>query len=108
MAYCTYTEVRRIIDTSLEDADITAIIVLADAEIDARGLDALPDNVKKLISMLISASIITLRDPATKSIAEYREDKLDAVGWRELAENQINRMSSAGELPFLTTNEPID
>ena len=108
MAYCTNTEVRLIIDTSHTDDEITAIIVLADAEIDARGLDGLADNVKKLISMYISASIIALRDPSSKSIGEYREDKLNAAGWREVAENQIKRMSAADELPFLTHNEPIE
>lgn len=105
MANCTEDDVRVVIRTTLLDAEVTSLIVLADAEITARGLDTRTSDVKKLISMLITASIISMRDPASRSIGEYREDMLKPEGWRQLAEDQIRR---TGELPFVSVNDPIE
>lgn len=91
MANCTYTEVRRIIDTSLEDTDITALIVLADAEIAERNMSG-NSNIKKTISMLLTASLCAAQDPETRSIGEYSESTKTAEEFRALAETYITRI----------------
>jgi len=105
MPNSTSSDIRLIIDSGLTNDEITAIIVLADAEMTARGLDEGASNIKKLISMLITASLCALRDPASKSIGEYTESKLSAEGWRSLAENYISHLV---DIPFLVANDPID
>jgi hypothetical protein len=105
MVNCSAADVRLIIDTSLTDGNIGSLITLADAEMTARGLDEGASDVKKLISMLITASLCAMRDPATKSIGEYTEAKLNAEGWRNLAETHISHLV---EIPFLAVNDPID
>ena len=105
MANCEDSDVRLIIDTSLTDGNIGSLITLADAEMTARGLDEGASDIKKLISMLITASLCALRDPASKSIGEYTESKLNAEGWRNLAENYISHLV---EIPFLAVNDPIE
>jgi hypothetical protein len=94
-----------IINTSLTDTNIGSLITLADAEMIARGLDEGTSNIKKLISMLITASLCALRDPASKSIGEYTEAKLNAEGWRKLAEDRI---SCLVEIPFLAVTDPVE
>lgn len=105
MVYSTYTDVRRIIETSLADVDVTALIVLADAEIDARGLNSRPTNVVKLISMLITASLIAIREPSSRATDGVSESYMSAQDWRKQAEDQITR---SGDLPLIVYTEPID
>ena len=104
MAYCTYDEVRTVISTSLEDADITALIVLADAEINARLLHNRNSNVRKLISMYLTASIIALREPQTASTGGISHVTMGAKDWREMAESLIKR---SGEPPIIVANDPL-
>lgn len=89
MANCVLGEVRLIIETSLSDANITALIVLADAEITARSMDSRPANVLKTISMFLTAAIIAGRDPKSYGLGEYRQTSMTAMDWRGVAEKQI-------------------
>ena len=66
-ANCTYTQVRQIINTSISDSDITALIALSDAEISDRGLTGLSASALQEISMLLTAEKIVLRDPKTRA-----------------------------------------
>ena len=84
MANCTFTDVRRIISTDLQDSDITELITLADEEITNREV---AKNLK-LVSMLFTASYIAVRDPESRGIGEYREANTPNA-WRELAEKVI-------------------
>ena len=69
-ANCTYTQVRQIINTSVSDSDITALIALSDAEISDRGLTGLSASALQEISMLLTAEKIVMRDPKTR-VAYY-------------------------------------
>jgi hypothetical protein len=93
MPFCTYTDVRRIIDTGLEDADITSLIIQADAEITERDIDG-GANIEKTISALITASLIGLKDPKSRGAGEYSESTRDPQDWRNQAEILISRINA--------------
>jgi hypothetical protein len=89
MAYCTASDVRLIIHTSLTDAEIGGIIELSDAQIDRRlGPRDASDKVVKKLSMLLAAMTIKQRQPRSVAAGEYREDTGDVVDvWsREIEE----------------------
>ncbi len=89
MAYCTASDVRLIIHTSLTDAEIGGIIELSDAQIDRRlGPRDASDKVVKKLSMLLAARTIKQRQPRSVAAGEYREDTGDVVDvWsREIEE----------------------
>ena len=107
MVYCTYTDVKRIIDTTLADADITALIVLADAEITARGLTTLSSDVLKTISMYLTADMIQSETVASGSIgALSAQSPPPPPNWRKRAEKLIG-MCLAGTPPIYVSNDPV-
>jgi hypothetical protein len=80
VAYCTASDVRLIIHTSLSDSDIASIIDTSDAQIDRRiGAQSPSDNAVKKLSMLITAKIIKARQPRSVAAGEYREDSGDVM-----------------------------
>ncbi|HUV53890.1 MAG TPA: hypothetical protein VMW03_01650 [Candidatus Krumholzibacteriaceae bacterium] len=80
MAYCTASDVRRIIHTSLTDSEITSIIEMSDAQIDKRlGAQSPSDKVVKKLSMLLTAKTIKGRQPRSVAAGEYREDSGDIL-----------------------------
>ena len=86
MAYCTASDVRLIVSTSLTDAEISSMIMMSDAEIDKKigSQDASNEFVKKL-SMLLTAHSIKTRQSKSVAIGEYREDTGDVLsGFDEL------------------------
>lgn len=93
MANCVEDDVRRIIDTVLADADVTALIVQADAEISERDINA-SNGVLKTISMLITASLIGLKDLKSRGVGEYSESTRDPQDWRNQAEILIVRINA--------------
>jgi len=98
MPYCTADEVRRIIDTGLDDDEITPIIAIADAEIDERNIDVSP-NVRKQLSMLIAASLLSMNDTGARAVGEYQEKARGYPQWRKLAEDLIaNTRTPKGRL----------
>ena len=50
------------------DADITGMITLADAEITGRGFDSKTANLRKQLSMLLTAEMIAGKHPASISM----------------------------------------
>jgi len=104
MPNCTYTDVRRIIDTELADADLTALIVLADQEITTRQMTGRAANILKMISMYLTASMVAMRDPYIRSIGDFRDQKLSGKDWRDLAHDLIRR---TGPSPYVIANEPL-
>jgi hypothetical protein len=98
MVYSTYTDVRRIIDTGLEDADITALIVQADAEMLEREMSFTTTNMKT-ISALITASLIALKDPESRGVGDYSEKVRSPQEWRDAAEGLAERLIKIGAEP---------
>ena len=92
-ANCSCTQVRQIINTSVSDSDITALIALSDAEISDRGLAGLSASALQEISMLLTAEKIVLRDPKTR-VAYYTVEVglNDAV---KFASAELMRLSAA-------------
>ena len=80
MAYCTASDARLIIHTSLSDSDIASIIETSDALIDRRiGAQSMSDKAVKKLSMLITARTIKARQPRSVAAGEYREDMGDVM-----------------------------
>jgi len=80
MAYCTSSDVRLIIHTSLSDSEITSIIETSDAVIDKRiGAQSSSDKAVKKLSMLVTARTIKARQPRSVAAGEYREDSGDIM-----------------------------
>jgi len=80
VAYCTASDVRLIIHTSLSDADIASIIETSDAQIDMRlGAQSSSDKIVKKLSMLLTAKTIKARQPRSVAAGEYREDSGDIL-----------------------------
>jgi len=88
MVYSTYTDVRRIIDTGLEDADITSMITGADQELRDRDISGSALTMKT-VSALITASMIAFRDPRSTGVGDYSESNRDPKDWRDEAERII-------------------
>lgn len=113
MANCTATEVKIIIDTGMSDADVGSLITLADLEISSRSLV----NNLKLISMLISASLVALRDDKSRLSGAYAARAGGEFGYsyslsaylRKMAEDLIRRGESgtSGGVPLYVWNDPI-
>lgn len=104
MAYCTYTDVRRIITTDLADADLTALIVLADEEIDVRLLNTRSTNIKKRISMYLTADMAVNTDPPMVTVGGVTIQSHRDDSWRRKAEAFI---LNTGDLPIEIKNDPL-
>jgi len=89
MAYCTASDVRLIVNTTLTDLDITSIIDMSDAEIDRRIGAQTADSLIKKLSMLLTAHTIKTRQPKSQAIGEYREDAGDVL---KVWEREIDRI----------------
>ncbi len=98
---------RLIIDSTLTDANITALITLADAEITGRYITSVSRTagILKLISMYLTASYISMRDPHSRSVGRYREQVASAKDWMALANQKINDTSP---IPRIAMNVEID
>jgi len=93
MAYCTASDVRLIINTTLPDDEIGSIIVMSDAEIDRRiGAQSASDKLIKKLSMLLTAHTIKTRQPQSQAIGEYREDAGDVLQVWEMEIERIYRL----------------
>jgi hypothetical protein len=90
LAYCTASDVRLIVSTSLTDTEISSIITMSDAEIDKRigNQDTLDKLIKKL-SVLLTAHAIKTRQSRSLAIGEYREDAGNVL---EVWEREIERI----------------
>ncbi len=106
-ANCTYTQVKQIVNTSISDSDITALIALSDAEIADRGLSGLSASALQEISMLLTAEKIVMRDPKTRAAYYTVEAGLNdsikfasAEDYRAAAERRISSAEATQGLPI--------
>jgi len=88
VAYCTASDVRLVVETSLTDTQISSIIEMSDAEIDGRlGSQDSSDKLVKKLSVLLTAHTVKTRQPASVAVGEYREDAGDVLGaWEQKIE----------------------
>lgn len=88
--YCEPDHVRTVINTTLADDQIAAIIEMSDAEIDRRiGTQPTSDRLIRKLSMLLTAYVVKTRQPQSQAIGEYREDAGDVL---EVWEREIERI----------------
>ncbi len=94
---------RLIIETSLSDSDIEALVEMSDAEIDGRiGAQSPSDKLVKKLSALITASAVKTRQPQAVSIGEYREETGSVL---EVWEREIRRIYRLKGTPAVKGSE---
>jgi len=93
VTYCTASDVRLIVETTLTDDELDRLIEMSDAQIDRElGAQQETDNLVKKLSMLLTALTVRSRDPESFAVGEYREQAGDpAEAWRREAE-EIRRL----------------
>lgn len=103
MAYCTASDVRLVIHTTLTDDQITTIIEMSDAEINRKiGVEDPSNKLVKKLSMLLTAWIIKTRYPNSQAIGEYREDASDILEvWKE----EIERIFRLYKTPLVRSSD---
>lgn len=75
MAYCTASDVRLIVNTSLTDEQITTVIETSDAYIDKMlGSQSSSDKLIKRLSMLMTAKAVKTRYPQRVTAVGFSED----------------------------------
>ena len=84
MPYCTDEEVKILIETSLEGHEIETLIALADADLDRMlGGTSMETSLKKKCSMMLSAAMISDKEPGSYSVGGVRIDQSKrAENWR--------------------------
>lgn len=71
--YCTPSDVRLLVYTTLEDVDITRLIEQASAEIDKRiGTQSTSDQIVEKLCALITAYTIRIQRPQSEVLGERR------------------------------------
>jgi len=92
LANCTASDVRLVINTGLTDDEIAALIALADTEVEARGFISpkWTAGLKKRLSMLLTAELVSMNDVMSRGINEYQAVKPgNASLWRQMAEKLV-------------------
>ena len=101
--YCTASDVRLIVETSLSDSEIEALIEMSDAEIDGHiGAQSPSDNLVRKLSALVTAQAVKTRQPSAVSIGEYREETGSVL---EVWEREIERIYRLKETPTIKGSE---
>lgn len=71
--YCTPSDVRLLISTTLEDGDITRLIEQASAEIDKRiGTQSTSDQVVEKLCAFMTAYTLKIQRPQSEALGERR------------------------------------
>jgi hypothetical protein len=108
MAYSTYDDVRRVINTSLEDSYITEIIAWSDAEIDKQlGSQSSSDELIEKLSVLLTARTIKTRQPTSMGAGAYRETHDPIPIWTHEID-KIYSLYRSGAKIYGTPYEHID
>jgi hypothetical protein len=103
MAYCSASDVREIIHTSLTDSEIDSVIEMSDALIIRRiGTQSTTDKVIKKLSMLITARTIKTRQPQSLATGEYREESGNLL---ETWGNEIEEIYRLYKIPIIKSSE---
>lgn len=107
MAYCTAAQVKAVVDTDMADAEVTELIEETDAWMDLMlPTGSLNATVLRLISRTGTAYRVMLKDPNSRSLGEYSEDRGKALD--HLA-NMWGKMlsSGGGGISVIATREEL-
>ena len=93
--YSTFALVRAVCDTDMEDAEITGIIAEVDAFMDhTMDTGSMPVLVLQMISRTMSTIRCFLKDPNSRSLGDYSEDR--GVALKKLNEELEWYVTAAG------------
>lgn len=85
-------------NTSLDDTQIGNLIPRADALVDQKlGGYTLADNLKGLVSMLLTATIVSIRDPRSYAVGIAKVQYGDQMsGWSSIVDEIIKNARATG------------
>jgi len=108
MAYCTADQVRGIVDSDMEDAEITELITEVDAFMDLK-LDSgsLAAVIKQGISKLWSAYRVMLKDPNAVRLGELSFNRAEQLRLLKKERDEMIRLADGG-ITMVVKAEPID
>jgi len=108
MGYCQVEDVKSIVDTDMEVAEIQDLIDMTDAFIDLK-LDtgSLGAMIKRGISSTWTAYKVMLKDPASERIGDLSADRTTNL---KLLKDEYKEMMTAasGGIAFKMTSSPIE
>lgn len=98
MVYCTHADVRLIIDTDLEDSEITSLIVFSDSDLDDLLQGAsMTDTQKQKCSMRLCAISIAQRQPVKESTGDLTLDFSGQIsGWQRYVDEKVALALASG------------
>ena len=91
MPYCEVDDVRSVVNTSLTPEQIGNLITRADALVDQKlGGYTLTDELKGLVSMLLTATIVSIRDPRSYAVGIAKVQYGNQIaGWSSIVDEII-------------------
>ena len=108
MPYCSASDVRAIIDTSLTDTQIAAIIDESDAWIDKQlGAQSASDKLIRKLSKLITAREVKTQQPTSTQIGDYSETHNPILFWDQQIQDilKMYRASKLKSTPYQHIDE---
>lgn len=99
MVYCTPADVRLIIDTDMEDSEITSLIVFSDSDLDDLLQGATMSAVQKQkCSMRLCAIAAANRAPRKESTSDLQLDYSGQImQWQSYVDGAVALAKSSGE-----------
>ena len=108
MAYCTQLQVRGIVDTDMENTEITELIEEVDGFMDLKlNTGSLSAVILRGISKLWSAYRVMLKDPNALRIGEFSSNRAEQLNLLKKEGDEMIRMADGG-IKMVVHAEPID
>ena len=108
MAYSTFTDVKAIVDTDMEDAEITKLINRTDVRIDMMFTgSAFSALFLEDMSTTWTALRVMLKDPASRGLGEYSERREVTM---KMLKDEIDDMMelASGGISFTAASEALN
>ena len=108
MAYCTQLQVRGIVDTDMENTEITELIEEVDGFMDLKlNTGSLSAVILRGISKLWTAYRVMLKDPNAQRIGDWSENRSETLRLMKKEIADMIRLADGG-ITMVVKAEPID
>lgn len=108
MPYCSVEDVQAVVDTDMEAQEIEDLITeISDFMDNMYDTGSLSTRFKRGLCRRMTQLDVMLKDPNSRTIAEYREDRSIALRILQQNLNEWKKAASSG-VTFQVSYEPID